>query len=936
MNQTPSQNPLVRVGSFKQSVWIDFIQRDMFPSGRLQSLIDNDGVVGLTSNPSIFKNAISGSEQYANAIQNAIRRGKSAKEIYEGLAVDDIQRAADLFRPTYQKTDFVDGLVSIEVSPLVAHDTKQTVEEARRLWKEVSKPNVLIKVPATKEGLVAIEQLIGEGINVNATLLFGTRRYAEVIEAYLSGLESRIRQSLPIGHISSVASFFLSRIDVEIDRLLPETSDIRGKTAIACAKAAYQKYEFFFKSDRFKKIQEQGGRTQRLLWASTSTKAPNESDIKYVEALVGPDTIDTIPLKTLNAYRDHGDPRQRLTEDSKSAFLLLEKLSEAGISLDAVEKTLEDEGVQKFSNAYEDILASLEIKRSQPITRNLNEVSIEVANCEKQVADQIASLRLTDAVGRIWRQDASLWKPGKEEQRQIEHSLEWLHLVEKMSFVSPQINDFVAEIRKAGFAHVVLMGMGGSSLAARVFARTFSDQGGLRLQVLDSTSPDAVQAIESSVTIDKTLFIVASKSGSTAEPIAFTDYFFERVKRIKGDQAGDQFIAITDPETPLVELSKKLKFRRVFLNNPDVGGRYSALSYFGLLPAALMGVRLDLILQAGLSSERKSHSNDSELNSPSLVLGAFLGEMAKRGQTMITLLVDKQVQALGLWIEQLLAESTGKENKGLVPVSNEPIGHIDNYGKNRAFVYLQVRDGTLNAEQESLEAFVSDLKAAGRPVITVKLGDRLDVGYQFFQWEFATAIAGAMMGINPFDQPNVQESKDNTNRLLSQQGSQRSLEKPKFIENSLRIFTTVDGASAKSSLANFLGLAFPGDYVALQAFLPESPEIHKGLQSLRAKLRDRLKLATTLGYGPRFLHSTGQLHKGGPSTGIFIQLTADHMSDSLIPGRDYTFGDFQDAQAEGDLEALRRHGRRVIRIHLCRDITGGLRELESLIAQALI
>jgi transaldolase/glucose-6-phosphate isomerase len=550
--------------------------------------------------------------------------------------------------------------------------------------------------------------------------------------------------------------------------------------------------------------------------------------------------------------------------------------------------------------------------------------------------DRVRLLNSEKFSKRLWMKDASLWKSDPSSLMLIENSLGWLDIAEKMlEVIDTELKEFVSEIREAGFKYVVHMGMGGSSLAPLVFTRTFANQYDLSVVVLDTTDPTTIQQLEESISVEKTLFIVASKSGSTAEALAFKDYFFEKVQAVRGESAGENFIAITDPGTPLATAAIEQKFRKIFPGPVDIGGRYSALSYFGLVPAALMGVPVQEVWKRALQSARASLNPDY----PALILGAALGEMASQKRNKITFLVDKAALSLGMWLEQLLAESTGKEGTGLIPVSDEPAGDPSVYGEDRLFIYITIKNDTFhegkNSYNENLKKTVAALKNAGQPVLTLEMADLADLGYQFFQWEFATAVAGSILKINPFDQPNVQESKDNTNRLLQEVKELKPEARPQVIDGNLSFYTDIESTSGREILANFFKTAFPGDYIALMAFLPESKMSYERLQGLRKILRNNLKLATTLGYGPRFLHSTGQLHKGGPASGIFLQLTADDLKDIEVPGRGYTFSQFKMAQAEGDLAALRKHGRRVLRIHLGRNLEKGLKELEERLIEVL-
>lgn len=937
-------NPLLHLQTFEQSIWLDFIRRGMLTSGEMQQLREDCGARGVTSNPSIFEKAIVGSRDYDDRIRALTLEGKASREIYEDLTIEDVQRTADLFRRVYDQTEGRDGFVSLEVSPDLADDATGTVEEARRLWRLLNRPNVMIKVPGTREGVIAIRQLTAEGINVNVTLLFGLSRYRDVCEAYVEGLTARMARGMSLGRVASVASFFLSRIDVLVDSLLdqrrqarhPDKSchDLLGQTAIACAKVAYEIYKEIFHGERFRPLAVRGARPQRLLWASTSTKNPRESDVKYVEALIGPDTVNTLTLETLHAYRNHGRPAARLEEGLAEARDVLDRLPEIGIDLEKVSDQLEEEGIRKFITAYDGLRESIERKRMATLTEPLDRQTLTLAGYDSFVQGRLNALEHNRFTARCWQKEAALWKQDAHHQEVIRHSLGWLHVAEKMEDHLDALSGFAEEVRRAGFRRVVHMGMGGSSLAPLVFQRICSPgTDGLPLTVLDTTDPSTVLGIEREGPLADTLFIVATKSGTTAEPLAFGDYFFTKLKKLKGLQAGDHFVAITDPDTPLVRRAEERRFRKIFLNFPDIGGRYSALSYFGLVPAALMGVNVSELLVRAL---RMMHANAvcvAVKDAPGIVLGTVMGELALHHRDKVTILTSASIRALGLWIEQLLAESTGKEGTGLLPVAGEPFGDPSVYGVDRLFVMIRVQ----GEPDESLDRSLATLRAAGKPVVSIQLDDPLDLGQEFFRWEMAAATAGAILGINPFDQPNVQESKDHTNRLLAyvEQGRGLPEESPTVVEGPLALYAREAGHSASEVLRRFFQQALVGDYVALLAYLPEQTDIEQRLQMIRGLLRDRLHVATTVGYGPRYLHSTGQFHKGGPNTGLFLYITAEEEVDAPIPDKPYTFGLFTRAQALGDLESLRKHGRRVLRVHIRKEVAAGLAALDQALESAL-
>ena len=936
-----SDNPLIELERIGQSVWLDFIRRALF-SGELAELIKEDGLSGITSNPSIFEKAIGGSRDYDESIRELARDDLSAAEIYERLTLEDVQRAADILRPVHERAGGRDGFVSLEVSPELAYDAVGTIAEARRLWREFNRPNALIKVPATREGLAAIRQLTGEGINVNVTLLFGLPRYREIAEAYIGGLEDRAAAGRPLGHLTSVASFFLSRIDVLVDPMLEalgrqegpaaETArQLRGEAATASAKVASRLYHEIFDGDRFARLRAQGAHSQHLLWASTSTKSPAYSDIKYVEPLIGPNTINTLPMETINAYRDHGSPAPRLDEGVDRAEETLKRLASVGIDIDAATARLEKEGVDKFNQSYKQLLDTLEKKRAEMLAVRPDRQTLAPGRYQVDFEQLVGRLDAERFASRLWRKDPSLWSNDPGLREQIHGSLGWLHVAEKMEDHVDELILFAREVKTAGFKRVVHMGMGGSSLAPLVMGQSIgSTGGGLPLSVLDTTDPATILALEREAPLEDTLFIVASKSGTTAEPRAFEEYFFDKVKLLKGDRAGDNFIAITDPGTPLEQAAAEKNFRRIFLNFADIGGRYSALSYFGLVPAALAGIDVQRLLSQALRMLHACVSSVPLNQNPGIVLGAFLGGLQRRGRDKVTFISGGSPATLGMWLEQLLAESTGKEGTGLLPVAGEAAGDPSAYGDDRVFIHFRLAG---NVDQ-GLDRKVEALTEAGHPVATIIMDDIYGLGQEFLRWEIATATAGAIIGINPFDQPNVQESKDNTNRLLDQVREKGALphEEPDLVSGALGLY--LNGAvprelSVAAALEAFFKQAAPGDYLALMAYLRQDEVTDTLLASLRTGLGRRLHVATTLGYGPRFLHSTGQFHKGGPGTGLFLQLTSDDMEDAPIPGSPYGFSVFKQAQALGDLEALRRHGRRAIRIHLGMSVPDGLRELEQ-------
>ncbi|MDA8356729.1 MAG: bifunctional transaldolase/phosoglucose isomerase [Actinomycetota bacterium] len=934
---TPVQQAL----ALGQSIWYDGIRRSLLTSGDLERMVKKEGLRGMTSNPSIFDAAIAGSSDYTDAIAELRRSGPTdAKSAYESLAIADIRGAADVFRSVYDESGGDDGYVSMEVSPELAHDTAATVAEAKRLWGTVDRPNLMVKVPGTEEGIPAIQELIGAGINVNVTLLFGLAAYESAAQAYLAGLEDRLAARAGIAGIASVASVFVSRLDSAVEPRLDRS--YAGKVAIANAKVVYAASRKLFSGKRWDALAKQGARSQRLLWASTSTKNPALPELLYVEALMGPDTVDTVPPATFEAFAAHGKVRPALEEDVAGAHAVLDSLPGHGVELSEVLDQLVAEGVEKFATAFRDLLSSVEralageTKRRERLRTSL----------PRELADQVDGVidewRSTAKVARLWAHDATVWT-GKGEDAW----LGWLGVALDQAAHDHRLDALVEEVREARFADAVVLGMGGSSLCPDLLAHTFPSQRGLpRLLVLDSTDPEQVKAMEERVDLAHTVFFVSSKSGTTLEPNIFAAYFYDRMTTAVGaEAAGSHFIAITDPGSPLQAMAKRQGYRAVFFGVPSIGGRYSALSDFGMVPGAACGVDVGRLFS---SAEKMAHACAPSVpaaHNPGLALGAVIGTCVNAGRDKVTLLTSPAVAHLGSWLEQLLAESTGKQGKGVVPVDSEPLGEPSVYGADRLFCSITL-GGDDDAEQA---AKITALEAAGHPVVRIELSDLYDLGGELFRWEFATAVAGSIIGIDPFDQPDVEEAKVLARQLTDRYDQEGSLPEfsPLWEGETIRLYADDPNAAALSDAAGgrvdlagylrmHLGRAGAGDYVALLAYVQMAPAHEAVLTEMRTLIRDTLRVATCVGFGPRFQHSTGQTYKGGPNTGVFIQITCDDTIKLAVPGHRYSFGVVKEAEARSDLDALAARGRRALRAHLGADVTAGLEQLRAALAEAVV
>ncbi|MBI2328829.1 MAG: bifunctional transaldolase/phosoglucose isomerase [Chloroflexi bacterium] len=908
-------NRIQEARRLRQSIWLDFISRGLIASGQLKKLVE-EGVCGMTSNPTIFHKAITSGADYDEAIRDILNSDPDidTRTLYDRLVVKDIRLATDVLRPLYEQADGADGLVSLEPPAQLSYDTEGTIAEARRLWQLVDRPNVMIKISATPEGIPAVEKLIAEGLNINVTLMFSLKHYEDVAQAYIRGIR---RSSNPQG-VASVASFFVSRVDTYVDRELEkigteEALALRGKVAIANSKLVYRRFSRLFHGEEFAAQRQRGARVQRVLWGSTGTKNPAYSDVLYVDELIGPDTVNTLPLETLEAFLDHGRVRRTLDEGLEEAEEVLSSLKGLGVNLDDITEQLQRDGVKAFADSFDKLLAGIEEKKRRLLTKEHIHPGVDIGEYISDVEAALEELSRREVVKRIWGKDHTVWK---DDPAEITDRLGWLTVIDQMQEMVPSLQLFAKEVREAGFQNVLLLGMGGSSLGPEVLSQTLGSAPGFpKLTVLEAGScivPVRIGEVTDAIEPLDTLLILSSKSGTTIEPLSIFDFFRNLVESaLSKDKVGENFVAITDPGSPLAVLAEKAGFGNLFLNPPDIGGRYSVLSGFGMVPAAAIGADIAALLDRADCMKESTLSCVPVHDNDAAWLGACIGAMALKGRDKLTLITSSAVASFGIWVEQLLAESTGKEGKGIIPIVGEPLLDSSCYGSDRLFIYLRLKED----DNSDADKAVEKLKSSGQPVITLEMRDKYDLGGEFFRWEFATAVAGAVLGIHPFNQPDVQSAKDATQRILQEYLS--SGQHPQM--------------ETTGSIKELLAEAQEGRYLSIMAYVCQSSERDQAFGELRRKVMERYCIATTLGYGPRFLHSTGQLHKGGPKTGLFLQITAGHEEDILIPGKPYTFGVVADAQAMGDFQALQSRGQRVIRVHFSRcsvgDISGLINEL---------
>jgi transaldolase / glucose-6-phosphate isomerase len=950
-----AMNRLRALAQQGQAVWLDFLSRDIINNGHLQQLIDQDGLAGITSNPSIFEKAMGDTATYDADIARLVGDGTlPVSRIYEKLATADIAAAADRLRPLYDRTDGRHGFVSIEVSPYLAMDTAGTLVEARRLWTEVQRENIFIKVPATTAGIPAIRELLAEGINVNITLLFSQAVYEEVVEAFLAGLEQRVAKGAPIDRIASVASFFVSRIDTAADKLLDEVAahatnekerkallDLRGKVAIANAKLAYRRWQKRFAGSRWERLRSLGARPQQLLWASTGTKNPAYSDVLYIEELIGPDTVNTMPENTMDAFRDHGAARETLTADVGEAEATLAALDRAGISLDAITAKLVTDGVKLFNDAFDKLNGVLAEKRRRFLgPAHDSQAAALPEPLKSEVGKAAEAWRSQGNIRRLWNEDAALWT-GRDEN----DWLGWLDVIDAQLRDLPGLTEFAEEVQARPFTDALLLGMGGSSLGPEVLAESLGSARGFpKLHVLDSTDPAQVKNYEQNIDLARTLFIVSSKSGTTLEPNVLMEYFFDKAAAVIGrTDAGRHFVAITDPGSALEKAAAQRKFHRVFHGVPSIGGRYSVLSAFGMVPLAAMGRDVGAFLESARMMAHSCGDDVPPAQNPGVELGLIIGAAARQGRDKVTIAASPSLASFGAWTEQLLAESTGKHGKGVIPIGDETLGEPPVYDAHRLFIYVRDAAHADAAQDKAIDA----LERTGQPVVRIGLKSPAQIAEEFFRFEIATAVAGALIGIDPFDQPDVEASKVAARELTDAYEKTGALaaDTPVFRQNGIALYTdernaaALRQAGANSTLESWLGAHFArihdGDYFGVLAFIERNEAHFRALQDLRIAVRNKKHVATCLQFGPRFLHSTGQAYKGGPNSGVFLQITADPASDVAIPGHKASFGVIETAQARGDFRVLAERGRRVLRAHISTDPNSGLAALAKAARSAL-
>ncbi len=911
----------------------------MLASGELESLIQA-GLGGVRLAPDLLRRVILAGTDYDDDLSRLTSQGAAEPDALEVLLHADAGRAADLLRPTWDRTRGAEGHVSLWLNPELAEDTEAMVGLAARLHRQIGRPNLMLEIPATPGGIEAMRLLLAQGCGVNATLVFSIEVYQKVAEAHIQGLTALLEADGDLAATASVVSLQLSGLDDKLDRILAglgadelHADLLSGKSGIALAKAAHAHRREIYRRAEWSQLVEAGARQQRLLFHGALPLDPTLPETHYLEAIVGSDTVCALSGDGLDVLRRWEPTSTTLDSGLEGTQQRLQALADLGIDMAEVGRELQRECLAEARRLYQELQQAIPDKHTR-LASGRRPLVAELGELQAGAEAALDELEAEHVLPRIWARDHTVWQP---EPTEIANRLGWLRAARTMQAQCHRLDALAAAFRADGYGRVVLLGMGGSSLAPEMFARVFgSQEGHPELCLLDTTVPGTIHDLAEQLDLRHTAFIVSSKSGTTQETLSLFKYFYRRTVNALGEwRAGEHFLVVTDPGTPLAALAERLHLRGALLNDPNLGGRYSALSYFGLAPAAVIGVDIRLLLDRAMQAASATDRTVAATENPAARLGAILAQAAQAGKDKLTLLAPSGLESFGDWVEQLIAESTGKQGTGIVPVVGEAPTAAEVYADDRLFVQLQL------GEEAGSHA---DLLAAGHPLVRLQLRDRYDLGGQLFVWEMATAVAGRGLGINPFDQPNVEAAKALARQVVEvRQSAQPPSDEPAAAaEDGLALYTgspdqPPGSASIESLLSDFLDGAQPGGYLALQAYLQPTPAVRSALDGLRRELRDRTRLATTLGYGPRYLHSTGQLHKGDAGKGLFLQFTADDPLDLEIPddpeshASSLTFGAVKAAQAQGDRLALLQAGRQVLRADLGVDPEAGLERLRAVL-----
>ncbi len=899
-------NPIQSVHSLGQSLWLDNIRRDSLDSGELVDRIATGELRGVTSNPTIFEGAILSSDNYTVDLRRFAQAGWTAERIFDQLAIDDIRAAADAFLPLFEQTNGGDGFVSIEVNPELADDTSKTIEEARRLWDAVNRPNAMIKIPATLAGLPAIESSIRAGINVNATLIFSLGRYIEVMEAYMSGLERRLEDGGSLDHVASVASFFVSRIDTALDEQLQETikrsdeegeraSSLLGKVAIANCGLAYGQFVATIQGEQFQYLAARGARVQRPLWASTSTKNLEYPDTYYVDHLIGPDTVNTLSESTLKAFKDHGSPELTLTENISTARSQLQALDDLGISLADAAERLERQGISKFVDSYHSILRTIENKAAA--------FRKEISALEPKMRETLAELDRDEVGKRLWQEDVTLWVERDREKARVGHWLRWLSEPAKMSTGVTELMRFAEEAAAPEITTLVLIGSGCGIFTAEMLARLLTPTDRIDFHSIGTANPDDIRTIKRKITPEATLYLIVDASSDDGIEENLIAAFWEQAVRKLEEQTRHHFVVMTQEGSKLRNWAVERGIQKIIEVDLHDDIWPSPFNWQSLLPAALAGADLHSFVRGGVDMTRACGPLVDVAQNPGLYLGSVLAAALRCGREKITLFADPPLEPILKWIEGLLAAGRGRDEGGFITIRDEPSGSGKVYGDDRLFVYLR-RSGALDRR---LHEWVD----VGIPVLVLETGTNTkQIGEMLVQWQFGAAIAKSLLSINPTNLDGLNRSRAEFQHILHR------LERKGELPQADPLWQG-DGVQLRAASR---GLKFTGgglseviDFILaesrkvgglkLRIYTSMSQALQGKVARLRRVLRDQLGLFSLTGAIDCDLDS-GR----GLKDLVNLILLVKPRKDEDVPGKTYTFGLLFEGQALSDFAAMKDDG----------------------------
>ena len=905
-------DPIQSVHSLGQSLWLDIIRRDSLDSGELADRVAAGELRGATSNLTILESAILSSDSYSVDLRRLAQAGWTAEKIFNQLAVDDIRAAADAFLPLFEQTNGGDGFVSIDVNPEFADDTNRTIEEARRLWDAVNRPNAMIKIPATLAGLPAIESSIRAGINVNATLIFSLGRYIEVMEAYMIGLEGRLEAGGSLDYVTSVASFFVSPIDIALDEQLREVfqrgeaegeraSSLLGKVAIANSKLAYAQFVATFQGERFQKLATRGARVQRPLWASTSMKNPEYPDTYYVDNLIGPDTVNALSEASLKAFKDHGTPELTLPENISTARSQLQALDDLGISLDAAAEQLEVQGVSESAISYRSILGTIEEKAGA--------FQKEIAALEPKMRETLAEVELDDVGKRLWQQDVTLWVERDREKARVRRWLGWLSEPARASTETAELTRF-AEALDPAITTFVLIGSGGGTITAEMLARILAPPNGIDLHTISTANPDDIRTIKRKIAPEATFYLLVDSSSGDGIEEHLLSTFWEQALRKLEEQTGDHFVVITKDGSKLHHWAVEKGIQKIIEADKQDDFWLSPFNWTSLLPAAQAGADIQSFVQGGVGMTRACGPLVDVAQNPGLFLSSVLAAAFRSGRDKVTLFADPPLEPILKWIEGLLAAGRGKEESGFIPIWDEPPGSGNVYGDDRLFVYLR--------SSGALDRRLAGWIRADIPVLVLETSTNPEaIGEMLVQWQIGAAIAQHLLSVNPTDLDARHRTRAELQHILHRLERKGALPQadPLWQGDGVQLraasrdlqFT----GSGLSEVVDFiLSESQEAGGLGLRLYTPMSITLQGKVKRLRHTLRDQLGLFSLASPAGCDLCSDR-----GLKDMVYLILMVKPRKDEAIPGKNYTFGQLFEGQALSDLAAMKGYGSPVLYLY---------------------